>query len=355
MKPWFHLLAAISIALTLQVSPGVCAGMAPHPVEVLREPGHRDKLEKEPSSQTRDVFDNPLRDAARRTAVRTLQNALREKDRSAYQFYDSQETYWQLKTTFKPGISYTTREPLDKSGDLNQGMFFPQIPEDRAFFGALASEHFPSEKDTTKYDIRSVAILDMLPRSTAEFRTIFLKKPSAADETTYERASGKINSTNAPQYFDIAAALSSQNNVIVIVGHNSNGLIRTPKGEVVDVHRLADDCLSASKICIFLTCNSSAYLGDLALGLSDRISITDATKAAIEIVSHLQSANFDPNHPVHSSQDILIQQLRLFMSSRSTRVVVGRRELHGEYVTVGVLSIVVVCQPYDGQCFPPRH
>lgn len=96
---------------------------------------------------------------------------------------------------------------------------------------------------------------------------------------------------------------STQNAVIIIVGHNDQGTFHFIDGSNEGIADLANECASAGHLCVFVSCNSSRYLtGQGAVGIDRAIGL----KAAVELSEKLTAYIGEKNGQGISAKDLVL-------------------------------------------------
>lgn len=141
-------------------------------------------------------------------------------------------------------------------------------------------------REYTEYVEATHAAITTIPRNLDEFNGVFGRLPSA-NETNALLSEADLVVREFHHVSDEASLLKGikeqEVNFVSIVGHNEDGLLRLPSGELIEITKIAQHCSSVGKKCIFLSCNSEEFLSaaaDSAFGVDRRITFKGAHRIA---------------------------------------------------------------------------
>lgn len=151
---------------------------------------------------------------------------------------------------------------------------------------ARGADSFPTIYDQ-KFE-PTLKFLSALPDTTAEFQKVFGDTASLATgvlEDTFgaSRNIDELNQTtsSAKSIDDIKIAISeSDENVIILVGHNENGILQLPNGETINIQEVAQQCADGGKRCVILSCESAQYIDESDVSTSGVTRVISASEAA---------------------------------------------------------------------------
>lgn len=141
-------------------------------------------------------------------------------------------------------------------------------------------------REYTEYVEATHAAMTTIPRNSDEFNGVFGRLPSA-NETNALLSEADSVAREFHHVSDESALLrgieEQEANFVTIVGHNEDGLLRLPSGELVEIEKIAQHCSSIGKKCIFLSCNSEEFLSaaaESAFGVDRKITFKGAHRIA---------------------------------------------------------------------------
>lgn len=125
------------------------------------------------------------------------------------------------------------------------------------------------------------------PDSANEFSNIFLREGSAAEIDQTSRISSEISSdfdgnairlTEGNQLIELLA--NSDQNVVIVIAHNDQGVMRLPDGSTVTIEDFANACDEFEKRCIVLSCDAQQFLpsGSTTVGVTTEITFPEAIR-----------------------------------------------------------------------------
>jgi hypothetical protein len=133
-----------------------------------------------------------------------------------------------------------------------------------------------------------ISVLDALPRTLEEYSAVFGgREASAADYQQMKQATQVLLQEGLPppkrfagaiEFYD--ALVNSPEQVVVVLGHNQGGVLRTPAGLWMDLRAAAELCGAVGKLCIFLSCSSARYVRGIAVGVRRDLAIVEAARLA---------------------------------------------------------------------------
>ncbi|MGO9740650.1 MAG: hypothetical protein ACLPN5_03885 [Roseiarcus sp.] len=91
--------------------------------------------------------------------------------------------------------------------------------------------------------------------------------------------------------------------VVIMIGHNDAGLFKFPIGEM-KLEEMARDCGDAAKMCVFISCDSSEFLGGLAPGVPRRITPIEAVSITRAISQEVHVGHILLDSREHFVQDV---------------------------------------------------
>jgi len=145
-------------------------------------------------------------------------------------------------------------------------------------------------------DIRpGTAVLNVLPATREEYRHVFDTEIVPAAARDQMRRAERLLDENFEETRkidggrDFVKALhNTSEQVLIILGHNDKGFIRTGSGHWLTLKEASRRCRQYAKLCLFLTCQSARYLRDHGLGVARDLSIVEAVRLAKEIKESLE-------------------------------------------------------------------
>ena len=197
----------------------------------------------------------------------------------------------------------------------------------------------------------NVAIIDLLPKTREEYSSVFKREgvsqgaeaEMASSEQVIQNTFGRLRH----RADDVVTALPDVSaDIVVIIGHNESGLLRTPSGKIINIFEASRGCLTAGKFCIFLTCRSADYLSELQLGVTRDLGIVEASRIAKEIsesmgrerLIEVPRTSREQIQGVAASFQLADPQGAM---SRLTKIVAGqRRSIYLGFIERGVFIIV---------------
>ncbi|HYG47862.1 MAG TPA: hypothetical protein VD846_07950 [Allosphingosinicella sp.] len=157
----------------------------------------------------------------------------------------------------------------------------------------------------------AVAVLNALPSGRAEYQRVFGRRTVSASSTAQMRSAASILRTGVKgvQALDTAmdfhaALMGFREDIVVILGHNEGGALRTLSGQLLNLKEASERCVAFGKLCIFLTCQSAKYLRAKGLGVARDLSIVEGARLAREIGQTLAREPLRRAEPRYSREAI---------------------------------------------------
>lgn len=159
----------------------------------------------------------------------------------------------------------------------------------------------------------------------------------------YVRAFGSEGRLTGKSAFDDVIS-QEQVGVVGIIGHNVHGELRFLDGSTASLSELVDRCSANKKVCVFLSCDSNAFIRDGGVGVDRRINAIEARWMAEKLGTFL--AKKTKTNAVQLSEFVRQQ-------SKNTKTkfrVVYIAQKGCKATVAGVAIAVVVCYLDDNQC-----
>ncbi len=192
---------------------------------------------------------------------------------------------------------------------------------------------------------RQLAVFNELPRNDTEFRNVYAHSASVAEIARFAEASRRTDQTGTRQEtFD--AAMASAATVIVIVGHNNGGNLRTRSGELLSLEDLSARCEAAGKVCVFLSCHAQDWVSRAHPAAARAISAAEAARSAESVAMILRGASGNVKGEI-ADPSLAYRQL-FFAVSRDRQV----RYYYRQVSNVAVILLVAIGVQCDNECPP---
>jgi hypothetical protein len=158
--------------------------------------------------------------------------------------------------------------------------------------------HYPSilEKSFAHEVNPKSKVYLVFPRDDAGYQAVYRKAPSRQDLAQLSRDSeylqGVRNVTYAKdgdgtQAFGLFLK-DSDEELIIIVGHNDKGQLRLLDSSEMPLRTLAEDCKYYEKKCVFISCRANSLLGDTtSVGIEGKVSFREAFQITRALKSEL--------------------------------------------------------------------
>ncbi|HWO08600.1 MAG TPA: hypothetical protein VNN80_03950 [Polyangiaceae bacterium] len=138
------------------------------------------------------------------------------------------------------------------------------------------------------------AIFAVVPGDVQGFESVFPEEVPTAGNLEQARAGRDALTLAGAEFGDHGGAVdftrflaATHQQVVLVVGHNDEGMFRFTKGPAVSLRELANSCLRAAKRCVFLSCNSAQHLAGQATGIGSELTYVEAAEAASFISAKL--------------------------------------------------------------------
>lgn len=131
----------------------------------------------------------------------------------------------------------------------------------------------------------TVQFVSALPDTAGDFARVFGEPPTAAMlEQVSDTNSGlrAIDSStqNANTSDELLRSISeTDNNIIVLVGHNEDGVLKLASGGEIEISEVAQHCLDTGKRCVILSCESDQYIEQSNIAASGFSRVLTAREA----------------------------------------------------------------------------
>ena len=144
-----------------------------------------------------------------------------------------------------------------------------------------------------------------LPVNIEEYANVYKKLPSEKQTLYLNHFNTELisaHNVNKIGSFDDFMSLTKNSNdsVVILVGHNENGVFVFTNGEKVPLRNLENRLIAENKMGVFISCESNKYLTfPNMVGLDHRIKYDEAYKMSQKIAEYLnkQSANIEMRSP----------------------------------------------------------
>lgn len=129
----------------------------------------------------------------------------------------------------------------------------------------------------------TIAEFAFVPRNDEEFTKVFGRPPSQGEWQSIQNALATNTKRPGPSPVTIlderefARVLASlDENVVVVIGHNENGILKTGVGQLPLVS-MQGACAKTGKVCIFLSCKSGGFVSDKGgIGVQSELTYAEA-------------------------------------------------------------------------------
>jgi len=139
--------------------------------------------------------------------------------------------------------------------------------------------------------IRTVpTILYALPTDDEEFSKVFGHPQSEMDRKALSNAQGLLSRNDVRLVKSAVAAIVAEQDVVFIIGRNSNGYLALPDGTRVRLDDIADACRMSGKLCFFIVCESYKAVSGGGLGIDYKISISNALRLVSALTDAVNTA-----------------------------------------------------------------
>lgn len=191
-----------------------------------------------------------------------------------------------LRELHQATIARLEKSPAFRAEPVRPGVVEgPKYALDR-IAAEVAQNGLKNIREYAEYVEATHVTITTVPQSADQFDNVFKRKPSARETNVLlseadlvDRKFQHISNEEA-----LLKGIGEQNaNFVTIVGHNENGSLRLPDGDLIEIELIAEHCSKTGKKCIFLSCNSEKFLSgaeDSAIGIKHKITFKGAHRIA---------------------------------------------------------------------------
>jgi hypothetical protein len=234
-------------------------------------------------------------------------------------------------------VSRSSHADLTKTYNLPSAEPLPDWPKDsdaakkmasqRKFAKRIYDHGYPDRQSLSNEVLRTLysrsaipVIIDMLPRSEAEFQNVYGSVTSAdvalarklneivAEKKKDEKMFLHWRQSDASSVLNYLPKIAGKQRVLIFLAHNENGNMLSPKkgASPASINEMAKSCLKFGFICIFLSCDAvRAFPADAAgngavFGANSSIPYLGAAKRAFMLASAINK--FRDDHDVYSNK-----------------------------------------------------